>query len=83
MDTNTVIEMLGGTGGAAKLCGTGRAAVRHWRVTGVPPKHWKAIHKATGIAYEALAATKGQPRASKVEHISEPVSRVMERIRKR
>lgn len=37
MDTNTVIDLLGGTNKVAELCEVKPQAVSQWRASGIPP----------------------------------------------
>ena len=55
MNVETIIERLGGAANAARLTGVGTEAVRKWRQAGmIPPKHWTAIIRATGLALDDL-----------------------------
>ncbi len=57
MDTDSVINRLGGRSGTAELCGITEDAVSKWTKIGIPTKHWPAIVAATRaeISYESLA----------------------------
>jgi hypothetical protein len=46
MDTNKIIDNLGGTGAVAKLCGVTDGAVSQWRHNGIP-KHWRKFLELT------------------------------------
>ncbi len=51
----TVIEKLGGSQNAARLTGVGTEAVRKWRqARTIPPKHWPAVIRATGLGWADL-----------------------------
>ncbi|WP_428393241.1 glutamine-hydrolyzing carbamoyl-phosphate synthase small subunit [Lichenicoccus sp.] len=55
MNVETIIEHLGGAANAARLTGVGTEAVRKWRQARiVPPKHWTAIIRATGLTLDDL-----------------------------
>nr|WP_321985550.1 glutamine-hydrolyzing carbamoyl-phosphate synthase small subunit [uncultured Lichenicoccus sp.] len=55
ISVETIIEKLGGTQNAARLTGVGIEAVRKWRQGGaVPPKHWGAVSRATGLGLDDL-----------------------------
>lgn len=89
MDTNTIIKEMGGTSRAAKLCAVSESAIRYWRIHGIPWKHWDTVKAATGATSDQLhlatretqRAKASRKRAAKIEHVSEPVSRVMERLK--
>lgn len=57
MDTNSVIDRLGGPGATAELCKITEDAVSKWAKNGIPPKHWATVVSATNaeISYEFLA----------------------------
>ena len=57
MDTNSVINRLGGPEAMAGLCKITEDAVSKWGKNGIPTKHWPTIVSATNaeISYEFLA----------------------------
>ena len=57
ISVETIIEKLGGAQHAARLTGVGTEAVRKWRqARAIPPKHWTAILRATGLGLADLQA---------------------------
>ena len=55
ISVETIIEKLGGPQGAASLTGVGLEAIRKWRqARAIPPKHWSAVSKATGLGLADL-----------------------------
>ncbi|WP_428374862.1 glutamine-hydrolyzing carbamoyl-phosphate synthase small subunit [Lichenicoccus sp.] len=55
ISVETIIERLGGTQNAARLTGVGLEAVRKWRqARAIPPKHWSAVSRATGLGLDDL-----------------------------
>ncbi len=66
ISVETIIEKLGGSQNAARLTGVGTEAVRKWRqARTIPPKHWSAVIRATGLALTDLqsAAAEAGPGA--------------------
>jgi hypothetical protein len=62
MDTETLVDMLGGPAKAGKICGVGTGAVLGWLKSrkSIPPWHWVAImrhaerEKIPGVTYDAI-----------------------------
>ena len=62
ISVETIIEKLGGSQNAARLTGVGTEAVRKWRqARTIPPKHWTAVIRATGLALGDLQSASMQP----------------------
>ena len=58
LTVEAIIERLGGPAQAALLTGVGTEAIRKWRQAGVvPPKHWSAILRATGLGVHDLSGS--------------------------
>ncbi len=58
LSVEAIVERLGGTAQAASLTGVGTEAIRKWRQAGaVPPKHWSAILRATGLGVHDLSGS--------------------------
>ncbi len=56
LSVDAILERLGGPAQAALLTGVGTEAIRKWRQAGaVPPKHWSAILRATGLGVHDLS----------------------------
>ena len=56
LSVDAILERLGGPAQAALLTGVGTEAIRKWRQAGaVPPKHWSAILRATGLRVHDLS----------------------------
>ncbi len=57
ISVEAIIDRLGGAVEAARLTGVGTEAVRKWRQARlIPPKHWSAIIRATGLGLADLQA---------------------------
>ena len=68
MNVEMIIERLGGPANAARLAGVGTEAVRKWRQARmIPPKHWTAIIRATGLALDDLQDQAGARAPSRQE----------------
>ena len=64
ISVDTIIERLGGAESAARLTGVGIEAVRKWRqARAIPPKHWDAVSRATGLGLDdlRLQAVRAEP----------------------
>ncbi len=56
LSVEAILERLGGPAQAALLTGVGTEAIRKWRQAGaVPPKHWSAILRVTGLGVHDLS----------------------------
>ncbi len=56
LSVEAILERLGGPAQAALLAGVGTEAIRKWRQAGaVPPKHWSAILRVTGLGVHDLS----------------------------
>jgi hypothetical protein len=70
MDTAAIIDRLGGTAQAARICGVTPAAVTLWKRTGIPPGHWAAIvahAKATeidGVTFDSVQSARQAARVA-------------------
>ncbi len=63
ISVETIIERLGGTQNAARLTGVGHEAIRKWRqARAIPPKHWDAVSRATGLGLDDLRMQAASPR---------------------
>ena len=64
MDTEAIIERLGGTGKTAAVCGVTAAAVTLWKRSGIPPAHWLAIATYAqdagipGVTFDAIQSAR-------------------------
>jgi carbamoyl-phosphate synthase small subunit len=57
LTVDAIIQKLGGAEQAAALLGVGTEAIRKWRqARAIPPKHWTAILRATGLQLSDLSA---------------------------
>jgi len=64
MTTEQLFRLFGGRGIVMTITGATRQAANHWRVHGVPYKHWPALRAAaeagglSGVTDTALASTR-------------------------
>ncbi|MDG6095296.1 glutamine-hydrolyzing carbamoyl-phosphate synthase small subunit [Acetobacter sp. AN02] len=62
ISVEAVIARLGGPEEAARVTGVGTEAIRKWRqAKAIPPKHWAAIARATGIPLDDLQPSSPSP----------------------
>lgn len=74
ISVETIIEKLGGSQNAARLTGVGTEAVRKWRqARAIPPKHWAAVIRATGLGLVDLQAASAGAAPGLVPH-SDPLA---------
>jgi len=57
MDTNKIIDSIGGTGKVAQLCGITSSAVTQWRTKGMPKPWQKYLRKIRPKAFLDQADT--------------------------
>lgn len=68
MDTDSIIDRLGGTGGTAAICGVSHPAVSVWRRRGIPPRYWKHVvdyaaeNAIPGITWDTIQAARNMAR---------------------
>lgn len=70
MDTNAIIDILGGSAKTAKICRVSRAAVSLWKHRGIPPPRWETLidhAKAKGIDGLTFVALQAAHRTHKEE----------------
>jgi carbamoyl-phosphate synthase small subunit len=73
ISVETIIEKLGGSQNAARLTGVGTEAVRKWRqARAIPPKHWSAVLRATGLALADLQSATTDTQAGDAQAGSDP-----------
>ena len=64
MDTEAIIDRLGGTKQTSLICGVTQPAVALWKKTGIPPAHWRAIvdyaeaNRIPGVSYDTVQAAR-------------------------
>ena len=54
MDTNKIIEKLGGTAETARICDVSMAAVSQWRINGIPKTQLKFLQLAKPKVFKEL-----------------------------
>lgn len=54
MDTNKIIEKLGGTAETARICDVSMAAVSQWRINGIPKTQLKFLQLAKPKVFKEI-----------------------------
>jgi phage terminase Nu1 subunit (DNA packaging protein) len=58
MDTNKIIELLGGTAETARICDVSMAAVSQWKIKGIPKTQLRFLKLAKPKAFKELKEVK-------------------------